>query len=66
MPALGLSWVSTYSAHLALVCMFGLLTGIWIAATSPLLVRSVLSYLIQCLVFKRKKRPSHQVIAKDL
>ena len=42
MPALGLSWVSTYSAHLALVCMFGLLTGIWIAATSPLLVRSVL------------------------
>ena len=39
-PALGLAWVTTYSAHLALVCMFGLLTGVWIAATSPLLVRS--------------------------
>ena len=42
LPALGLSLVTTYAAHLVLVCMFGLLTGVWIAATSPLLVRSVL------------------------
>ena len=39
LPVLGMSWVSTYSALLALACLFGLLTGVWIAATSPLLVR---------------------------
>ena len=50
LPALGLSLVTTYAAHLVLVCMFGLLTGVWIAATSPLLVRSVLNTAARVLL----------------
>ena len=38
-PALAMSWVTCYSAFLTLSCMFGVFTGLWIAATSPLLVR---------------------------
>ena len=37
----GLSWAaSSYPLHLLLSCCFGLSTGVWVAATSPLLVRS--------------------------
>ena len=35
----GLSWASSYPLHLLLSCCFGLSTGVWVAATSPLLVR---------------------------
>ena len=39
LPSLLLPWVSAYPLFLLLSCMFGLLTGLWISATSPLLVR---------------------------
>ena len=39
LPSLLLPWVSAYPLFLLLSCMFGLLTGCWISATSPLLVR---------------------------
>ena len=38
-PALALSLVTSYSLYLVFSCMFGLFTGTWIAATSPLLVK---------------------------
>ena len=38
-PLLLFSWVSYYVLYLSLSCLFGYLTGVWIAATSPLLVR---------------------------
>jgi len=41
LPCLLLPYVTLYSLFLLFSCMFGLLTGIWISATSPLLVRVV-------------------------
>jgi len=38
-PLLLFSTISHYGLYLFLSCLFGFLTGIWIAATSPLLVR---------------------------
>jgi len=38
-PLLLFSTISNYILYLALSCLFGFLTGVWIAATSPLLVR---------------------------
>jgi len=38
-PLLLFSTISNYALYLVLSCLFGFLTGIWIAATSPLLVR---------------------------
>jgi len=39
LPSFLFPWVSAYPLFLLLSCMFGLLTGFWISATSPLLVR---------------------------
>jgi len=39
LPLLIFSWISNYALYLTLSCLFGFLTGVWIAATSPLLVR---------------------------
>jgi len=38
-PLLLFSTISNYTLYLALSCLFGFLTGVWIAATSPLLVK---------------------------
>jgi len=38
-PLLLFPWISLYVLYLTLSCLFGFLTGVWIAATSPLLVR---------------------------
>jgi len=38
-PLLLFSTITNYALYLVLSCLFGFLTGIWIAATSPLLVR---------------------------
>ena len=38
-PPLLFPWISMYVFYLTLSCLFGFLTGIWIAATSPILVR---------------------------
>jgi len=37
-PPLAFPWISQYSMYLTLCSLFGLLTGVWIAATSPMLV----------------------------
>eukprot|EP00092_Neocalanus_flemingeri_P025248 GFUD01027380.1.p1 GENE.GFUD01027380.1~~GFUD01027380.1.p1 ORF type:complete len:496 (-),score=106.05 GFUD01027380.1:35-1522(-) len=38
-PPLLFPWISNYVIYLSLSCLFGFLTGVWIAATSPILVR---------------------------
>eukprot|EP00092_Neocalanus_flemingeri_P020029 GFUD01021689.1.p1 GENE.GFUD01021689.1~~GFUD01021689.1.p1 ORF type:complete len:493 (-),score=108.40 GFUD01021689.1:65-1543(-) len=38
-PPLLFPWISNYVLYLSLSCLFGFLTGVWIAATSPILVR---------------------------
>jgi len=39
LPPLLFPWITLYMLYLSLSCLFGFLTGIWIAATSPILVR---------------------------
>ena len=41
LPPLLFPWISLYLLYLCLSCLFGFLTGIWIAATSPILVRTL-------------------------
>merc|ERR1719186_1449797 len=38
-PPLLFPWISNYVLYLSLSCLFGFLTGVWIAAPSPILVR---------------------------
>jgi len=38
-PLLLFPWITNYVVYLSLSCLFGFLTGTWIAATSPVLVR---------------------------
>jgi len=45
-PPLLFPWISSYMFYLFLSCLFGFLTGIWIAATSPILVRILGLYLL--------------------